>query len=124
MTPFDHGWVVGILEGEGAFVCSKDKRTQNTYNVKIQVESTDKDVIDKLQELVPGQVWESNYPAKYRAFPNAKPSWRWAISSKKKVEQLSFLIYPLMSKRRQQQLDKLVEHCEYKRKLTDAGKEI
>lgn len=116
MQPFDLGWLVGILEGEGAFVVSYDPRRKGTYNVKIQVEMTDKDMIDRIQMLYPGRVWESNYPSKLKAFPNAKPSWRWAISRKDQTKELATLIYPYMSDRRKIQLDKVLIHSEYKYK--------
>lgn len=114
MNDFDLGWLVGILEGEGAFVASVDKRRPTTVNVKIQVEMTDKDMIDRIQFLLPhGRVWESNYPSKKLAFPNAKDSWRWCISRKDTVKELISIIYPHMSVRRKVQLDKLLEHCTY-----------
>ena len=116
ITAFDLGWLVGILEGEGAFVVSYDKRRKGTYNSKIQVEMTDKDMIDRINNLFPGRVWESNYPSKYKSFPNAKPSWRWAISSKDKTKALAELIYPFMSDRRKLQLDLVIKHSEYKYK--------
>lgn len=116
MTEFELGWVIGLIEGEGAFVASQDKRRPTTYSVKIQVEMTDKDMIYRLNELVPGRVWESNYPSRAKRFPNAKPSWRWAISDKQRVKQLIEITYPYMSIRRKEQMDKLLPHCEYKRK--------
>jgi hypothetical protein len=115
LTEFDLGWVVGILEGEGCFGTYEDKRRPSTFTVKIQMESTDYDVVIRLNSLIPGRIWESNYPSKQKAFPNAKPSWRWAISNKAKVKSLCKLIYPYMSKRRTQQIDKVLLNCEYKR---------
>lgn len=116
MTEFELGWIVGLLEGEGTFIVSEDKRRPGTYSVKYQVEMTDKDSIDKLQSLYPGKVFESNYPSKYRRVPNAKPSWRWSLASKDKTKELGELIYPYMSERRKSQLDKCLFHSEYKRK--------
>lgn len=115
LIDLDLGWVVGILEGEGAFVVSSDKRRPTTKNVKIQVESTDKFVIDKLYSLLGGRIWESNYPAKYRAFPNAKPSWRWCVSSKQECRVLAELIISHMSPRRQEQLNLILSNSNYVR---------
>lgn len=120
MNDFDLGWLVGILEGEGAFVASPDKRRPSTVAVKIQVEMTDKDMIERLHSLLPhGRVWESNYPSKRKAFPNAKDSWRWAISRKDTVKELTTLIYPHMSTRRQAQLDKVLLYCSYKKEKSN-----
>jgi hypothetical protein len=79
--------------------------------IKIQVESTDQDVIEKLHKHLGGRVWESNYSAKYRAFPNAKPSWRWNVSSKKECKLVLNLIYDHLSIRRKEQANKLKKHC-------------
>jgi len=111
------GWVCGLIEGEGSFNVYEDKRRSGTFNCKIQVESTDFDVIETLQDALGGRIWESNYPSKYKAFPNAKPSWRWAVSSKKECESICNLIYPYMSKRRQEQINKLKPYLKYKRKF-------
>ena len=112
---FELGWAVAILEGEGCFGIYWDKRRPDTCSVKIQMESTDYDVVIKLDGLVPGRVWESNYPSKTKAFPNAKPSWRWAISDKKKVKELCELIYPFMSERRKSKIDEILKNCYYRK---------
>lgn len=117
LSEFDLGWVVGILEGEGCFGAYQDNRRPSTVSVKVQMESTDYDVVVHLNELIPGRIWESNYPSKIKSFPNAKPSWRWAISTKSQVKELCTLIYPLMSQRRQEQITKVLSNCEYKRKI-------
>lgn len=114
LTQFDIGWIVGILEGEGCFGAYSDKRRPTTFSVKIQMESTDHDVVLRLNKLIPGRVWESNYPSKTKNFPSAKDSWRWAISDKNSVKSVINLIYPYMSVRRQEQLNKVLSHCEYK----------
>lgn len=98
------GWLCGILEGEGCFGCYADKRRPNTYSLKIQMESTDYDVIQRVYTLLGGKVWESNYPSKYKAFPNAKPSWRWNVSSRKEVQPILNLLSGKMSKRREEQI--------------------
>lgn len=116
LNDFNLGWIVGILEGEGCFGAYADSRRPSTFSVKIQMESTDYDVVVRLNSLVPGRVWESNYPSKTKSFPNAKPSWRWAISDKSSVKELCIKLYPYMSERRKQQIDKVLLNCEYKRK--------
>ena len=112
---FDLGWLVGIIEGEGCFVRSVDKRRPNTINCKVQVESTDFDVIKRIQDLLGGSIIESNYPAKYRAFPSAKNSWRWSVSSKANVKEVSNIIYPYLSLRSKEQANKLQDATIYTR---------
>ena len=116
INDFDKGWLVGLIEGEGCFVLSEDKRRPGTYTVKIQVESTDHDVIFRLEKLLNGNVIESNYPSKFKAFPNAKDSWRWTVSTKKQVAHVISLVYEHLSIRRKQQADRLIPYLVYKRK--------
>lgn len=116
MNDFDLGWLVGFVEGEGTFILSQDPRRPATYTPKIQVESTDKDAITKLQSIFPGRIWESNYPSKRKHFPKAKDSWRWGISSKRECKVFGNLILPHMSTRRQTQIKKMLLGCEYTRK--------
>ena len=114
ISNFDLGWIVGILEGEGCFGAYSDKRRPDTWTVKVQMESTDYDVVLKLNSLYSGRVWESNYPSKKKSFPSAKDSWRWAISNRHDVKALCVLVYPYMSHRRKLQIDRVLAHCEYK----------
>lgn len=114
LTIFDLGWVAGLLEGEGCFGAYSDSRRPSTFSVKVQMESTDFDVVSKLNSLVPGRVWESNYPSKLKRFPNGKPSWRWQISDKKKVQSLLNQLKPHMSSQRILQIENVLSHCEYR----------
>jgi hypothetical protein len=114
ISDLDLGWAIGLLEGEGCFGAYSDKRRPDTWTVKIQMESTDYDVVTRLNTLFLGRVWESNYPSKKKAFPLAKDSWRWSISDKQRVKTLCLLIYPHMSLRRKAQIDNVLTHCEYK----------
>jgi len=109
LSDFDLGWVVGIIEGEGCFVRYQDKRRPTTWSIKIQVESTDHDVILKLKQLLGGNIWESNYASKYKRFPDAKPSWRWAITNRKLGVPLLQMLQPNMSVRRQKQIQLLLD---------------
>ena len=118
IDPFSLGWVVGILEGEGCFGAYVDKRRSDAWTVKVQMESTDQDVVLRLNSIIPGRIWESNYPSKTKSFPNAKDSWRWAVSDKTSVKDLCVMVRPYMSIRRQEQIDKVLSHCEYKRKIS------
>lgn len=113
MTPFELGWVIGLIEGEGCFVKSEDKRRPGTFTVKIQVEMTDKDVIDKLNKLIPGNVVLCNYPSRRKKFPDAKDSWRWTISTKQQVKELGEQLLPHLSARRQERLKEVLEKCVY-----------
>lgn len=109
----DVSWAAGIIEGEGCFVFYPDKRS-NHISTRIQVEMTDKDVLDKLHKLFGGRLVESNYPSKYVKNPTAKDSWRWIVSSQKEVFNCLLHIMPYLSVRRLGAAKKLFNHLEAK----------
>lgn len=104
-------WAAGVIEGEGTFVFSKDKRS-NYHKTAIQVEMTDRDCIQDLQATFGGSLWESNYPAKYKAFPNAKPSWRWSVHKQKEVFDTLLHIMPYLKSRRLEKARVLFDYLE------------
>lgn len=107
-------WGAGIIEGEGSFIISKDnRRPENNYrSCKIQVESTDLDAIQRLKSIFGGNYFENNAPSKYKAFPNAKPSWRWMLATKEVVFNTLIKIGPYLSERRRLQATPLFEYLE------------
>lgn len=112
-TDINIAWAAGILEGEGCFLKSKDKRS-NYHKVAIQVEMTDKDVVEELQRIFGGSLWESNYPSKFKAFPNAKPSWRWSVHRQQEVFDTLIKVMPYLKFRRLQKAKELFEYLEEK----------
>jgi len=106
-------WSAGLIEGEGTFILSKDKRS-NSYKTAIQVEMTDKDTLEQLQFFLGGTVIESNYPSKYKKFPNAKPSWRWYVHKQKEVFDILLKILPFLKARRLQRAKELFDYLEPK----------
>ena len=112
-NPEKIAWAAGLIEGEGCFVFSKDKRS-NHHKTAIQVEMTDQDTILELQTILGGRVYESNYPAKYRAFPNAKLSWRLLISKQTEVFNALIKIMPHLKARRLEKAKELFNYLEPK----------
>ena len=106
-------WAAGLIEGEGCFILSKDKRS-NHHKTAIQVEMTDKDVLEKLQRTLGGTIIESNYPSKFKRFPNAKPSWRWYIHKQKDLFDVLIKIMPFLNKRRLERAKELFDYLEPK----------
>lgn len=106
-------WVAGIIEGEGSFVVCKDKRS-SYHACRVQCELTDYDTIEQLYNLVGGKFSENKSPSKYKVFPNAKDSWRWALNKQNEVFDLLILIGPYLSHRRRQQASKLYKYLENK----------
>lgn len=98
-------WFSGLFEGEGCLGYYADKRNPSTGSVRLYVESTDKDIIDKIHFLFGGKVWESNYPSKPK---QNKPSWRWGVSSKPEVRKLIRALYPFLGNRRKIKCDEVL----------------
>jgi len=109
----DIAWAAGIVEGEGCFILSKDRRS-NYHKAAIQVEMTDKDALDKLQAILGGNIVESNYPSKYKHFPNAKPSWRWYVAKQQVVFDALLRIMPYLGHRRLTRATELFNYLEPK----------
>lgn len=70
------------------------------------IESTDKDIIDRVHKLLGGTVWESNYPSKPKRY---KDSWRWGVSKREQVRYIIYLLYPLLGERRRTKCDEVLE---------------
>lgn len=97
MTEVELAWLAGLLEGEGSFL--KPSPCEPT-SVRIAVEMTDKDVIDKVSKL-----WNIRYcqTRKRRQNLNHKPTYRIQIKGRRAAE-LMVKLKPLMGERRQQQI--------------------
>lgn len=106
-------WAAALIEGEGTFILSKDKRS-NYHKTAIQVEMTDLDTLEQLQSFLGGTIIKSNYPSKFKKFPNAKPSWRWYIHKQKEVFDTLLSIMPYLKARRLEKAQELFTYLEPK----------
>ncbi len=106
-------WASGLIEGEGCFILSKDKRS-NYYKTAIQVEMTDYDTLKQLKCILGGSIIESNYPSKYKKFPNAKKSWRWYLIKQEEVFNCLIKIMPYLKSRRLEKAQELFTYLEPK----------
>jgi hypothetical protein len=107
----DLAWVAGFLEGEGTFYAHVAKR--GTLRLTIRVTSTDLDVVEKLQGLVPTSRVQGPYrPSKGSL--GLKDHWQWGLHARPLVVKLATQVRPLMGIRRQGQIDVLLQrHAEY-----------
>lgn len=108
MSDPDIAWVAGILEGEGSFMCWTT--TRGTETVRIQMGTTDLDVLERLRDVVgTGRIT----PVKHQLNKlGTKPIWIWMISRKSDVVDLASKVYPLMGARRKGQIEKIFAHTE------------
>ncbi len=101
----DIAWFAGLFEGEGCLGYYPDKRKGYTGTLRLYIESTDKDIIDRIEKMWGGKVWESNYPSKPAHY---KPSWRWGLSRRKEVRAIIAAIYPYLGERRRAKCDEVL----------------
>lgn len=102
----DIAWFAGLFEGEGCVGYYVDKRNPNTGSVRLQIESTDKDIIDRIKNMFGGKIWINTAPSKPKHY---KPSWRWGVSSKKEVAYIIGLMYFYLGNRRQERCDEVLK---------------
>lgn len=104
LSEFELGWIVGILEGEGCFQLRRREQRQCVHG-SITVSSTDKDVIERLHELLPdGTTCEVSRPAKL----GHKRVWRFTLGKSVRVIELCELIRSMVSERRREAIDALL----------------
>lgn len=107
LTPEQVAWIAGIIEGEGSFIAEKRRSGQYATRVyasaRIQVQMTDLDVIERLQELTGGVI--HTYADKR---PNCKDQHRWTFRGYENVVALTELIRPWMFSRRTRQMDRML----------------
>lgn len=110
LSPFDFGWLVGMIEGEGCFYCkdSKSKLKSGKFVYPMcgfTVMSTDEDVMKRLETLL-------NIPCKgpyYKHQENErKVVWSIQVTGNKAVAIMKTL-YDHLSIRRKEQIDKALE---------------
>ena len=99
LSDLDKGWVIGMLEGEGSFVL-------NCGRLRIELRSIDEDTIDKLVTLLP----ESRKSGPYGPYNDIgkQPQFYWSLNKMILVDDLVDQIFDYLSRRRQQQITKVL----------------
>jgi hypothetical protein len=92
-------WAAGIIEGEGCF-----KRSHRT-TLRISVNMTDKDILDRLQMMLGGAV---SGPHRYE--PRRKPIWCWNLCGALPCYAVIAALLPWFGKRRRSQASACVHH--------------
>jgi hypothetical protein len=105
MESADLAWMAGFLEGEGYFVTQTSKR--GYVRMRIGATSTDLDVLEHLQRLVPRSCIQGPYGPTRTSY-GTKPHWKWILHPRIPVVELAGELRPLMGSRRQEQIDALL----------------
>jgi hypothetical protein len=119
VKPFDLGWVVALLEGEGCFYTNlaNGGRVRVT---KVTVAMTDLDVLQRLQQLCGGAIGSPRMGTK-----STKQYWTWNLYAANAIA-LMERIKPHMSLRRRakiEEVQRLYEEARSKR-LKNSGERL
>lgn len=98
----DIAWLAGLLEGEGSFCWHQTQRDKG--RPRIQIQMTDKDVLDKAAILLRGKVL-----GPYGPYTTQKiPSWFLHCSGKHAIFLMEKLL-PYMGERRSLKINELIK---------------
>lgn len=117
ISDFDLGWLVGIIEGEGTFSVSRARKTDRFYRPRIGINTTDKDVIERVQSIAGGTVVGpvKNFHPRTGRTDDVKDMWRWNLYSETKVREVFGLIIPHLCERRQKRALEILAMCDASR---------
>jgi hypothetical protein len=93
----DIAWLAGLLEGEGSFICVKSSPTRpgNYAAIRITVQMTDEDVIQRAAQIMGTKVYQR------KQIEGKKTVWGTATSGSSRAAGWMMTLYSLMGKRRQ-----------------------
>jgi hypothetical protein len=100
LSPFDLGWLVGWLEGEGCFTLTNSQHGLRRSYVGIQVGSTDLDTAQKAASLLDAKIHEY-IPSKSHL--GKKPYYSVHIYGRRAIS-VALLVLPHMGTRRRGQI--------------------
>lgn len=99
ITSINLGWLAGIIEGEGWFVRNK------STGLQVCVAMTDYDTIERLKQITgAGRINERKFNS-----PNKKDQLQWTVGKRSDVVAILTQILPLMSIRRSQQIQEVLD---------------
>jgi hypothetical protein len=94
-------WAAGFLEGEGSFI-------YHNWTPAVLASQVEKEPLEKIQILFGGNLRLCSRQAYRNKGQNAKDIWRWDIFGVPAIF-LMFRLYPLMSRKRQEQISSSLE---------------
>ena len=102
----EEAWATGIIEGEGYFVLRPNARSG-----QIGCRMTDLDVLQRLQALWGGSIYE----VKSKQIANNvhwKPAWTWLLGKRKDVYSAAETMLPMLNARRSYMVQNLLDHLD------------
>lgn len=100
MSEAEVGWLAGLLEGEGYFGITKSAGS-NKLRCVVRVSMTDKDVLQKAQQLTGVGTIIQHRPR----VEHHKIAYTWSVSKQFQVREVLELIHPFMGTRRTERIN-------------------
>jgi hypothetical protein len=97
VTPFEHGWVVGLFSGEGTIT------TKGAKSIQLSLNMTDEMEVRRFHILIGcGRVY-----GPYEDSRGHKPRWEWKAQSADNVAQAIGILLPWLDPRRYEQAERV-----------------
>ena len=96
MTSADVAWAAGLFEGEGSILVP----TERMRSIRLRVGSTDRDVLDRLVQVIGGKVRGPYQPNGRNTPPGRKPIYMWEVQGTNPAQQVLRLFWPYLGIRR------------------------
>ncbi len=106
MNDLETGWFAGLYEGEGSCGVYAHRKT---HRAKISLASTDRDVVERFQDLAGvGSITQGYRPQR----PPHRAPHLWQVANARDVLHVCRLLRPHMGERRAAQMDPVIAFCE------------
>lgn len=103
-TTADLHWAAGFLEGEGTFHSQDNGR--NRFSQVVSATQVESEPLAKMLVLFGGTLRQYGPYARNK---NSNPYWLWTTSGAR-ARGIAMTLYPLLSVKRQEQIEKMLEH--------------
>ena len=112
-TELDIGYLAALYEGEGT--CNRYVRHDPPRSyAQLVIRMTDKEPLERLHRTFGGN-FTGPYSEPSRSSKGYKPIYRWSVGKLDGFEELANLIFPLLSPRRQGQIQEALDNIEWAR---------
>jgi hypothetical protein len=95
-------WAAGLFEGEGCITSCRQLSTNGryTYQPKLSLEMTDKEIVEKFTEVTE---FKGVIYVRVKSNPKHKTTYSWTLSRKKDCKDVLQLLWPYLGERRRAQ---------------------
>lgn len=107
-------WVAGMYEGEGCISKTRGRGTDR-FLARVQITSTDSDVLDRIGEITnAGRIYWQDM-TKYGE--NRKPLGCWVLNRQGQIDEFFMAVCSWLGRRRREQMEDILADCAYYQEL-------